>query len=225
LYRWLAGDATWPFSSKKVHSLINCCNKIEAIAVFLTGMDLSDEPELLAQAQRGSHKAYGVLVSRYQQSLFAVCYRLLGQRQDAEDAAQEAFVRGFRSLAGFDRQRPFGPWLRQIATNVCYDLLKQRSLAPTALLDEHDSSAVPTGIWREAEQEQIAYERQQQIWQAIHALPPHYRVIIEMRHFQELSYNDIAARLDLPLNTVKSHLRRARKLLLERLKDEGLRYG
>jgi RNA polymerase sigma-70 factor (ECF subfamily) len=185
-------------------------------------MDLPDEPELLAQAQHGDPKAYGVLVGRYQQSLFAVCYRLLGQRQDAEDAAQDAFVRGFRALAGFDRQRPIGPWLRQIATNVCYDRLKQRPSESIPLLDEYDGFDSHSGSWREAEQQQIAHERQQQIWQAIQALPPHYRVIIEMRHFQELSYNDIAARLDLPLNTVKSHLLRARKLLLEWLKDEGL---
>lgn len=182
-------------------------------------MNLPDEQELLAQAQRGDHRAYGVLVGGYQQSLFAVCYRLLGQRQDAEDAAQEAFVRAFRSLAGFDRQRPFGPWLRQIATNVCYDLLWQRPSETIPLLDEQDWPDERAGGWREAEQEQITRERQQQLWQAIHALPPHYRVVLEMRHFQEMSYTDIAAQLDLPLNTVKSHLLRARKLLLERLDE------
>lgn len=186
-------------------------------------MDFPDEPELLAQAQRGDHQAYGVLVSRYQQSLFAVCYRLLGQRQDAEDAAQEAFVRAFRSLAGYDRQRPFGPWLRQIGVNVCYDLLRQHPSDILPLLDEQDWHDGHAANWREPEQTQIGRERQQQIRDAIHALPPHYRIIIELRHFQELSYNDIAAQLDLPLNTVKSHLLRARKLLLERLNDTGLR--
>ncbi len=183
-------------------------------------MDPSVEQELLAQAQRGDQQAYGALVSRYQQSLFAVCYRLLGQRQDAEDAAQEAFVRGFRSLAGFDRQRPLGPWLRQIATNVCYDLLRQRPFTTVPLLDEHDGFAGRSARWREPEQAQIARERQQRLWQAIHALPPHYRVVIELRHFQELSYQEIADQLDLPLNTVKSHLLRARKLLWERLGPE-----
>jgi RNA polymerase sigma-70 factor (ECF subfamily) len=182
-------------------------------------MDAADEQELLTQAQRGNQAAYGALVGRYQQSLFAVCYRLLGQRQDAEDATQEAFVRGFRSLASFDRQRPFGPWLRQIATHVCYDLLRQRLLLPMSLLDEQDWATPDAVSWREAEQQHIVQERQQQLWQAICALPPHYRVIVEMRHFQELSYNDIATQLDLPLNTVKSHLLRARKLLLERLED------
>jgi RNA polymerase sigma-70 factor (ECF subfamily) len=184
-------------------------------------MNSSAEQELLAQAQRGDRQAYGALVGRYQQSLFAVCYRLLGQRQDAEDAAQEAFVRGFRSLAGFDRQRPLGPWLRQIATNICYDLLRERPSTTVPLLDEHDSFDGRSGGWRETEQAQIVRERQQQLWQAIRALPPHYRVVIEMRHFQELSYGEIAERLNLPLNTVKSHLLRARKLLLERLAPES----
>lgn len=184
-------------------------------------MDLPDEQELLAQAQGNDHKAYGLLVGRYQQSVFAVCYRLLGQRQDAEDATQEAFIRAHRSLAGFDSQRPFGPWLRQIATNVCYDLLRQRTMAIIPLSDEQEWLADGAGGWRATEQQQIAWERQQQIWQAIQALPPHYRVIIELRHFQELSYADIATQLDLPLNTVKSHLLRARKLLLERLAEPG----
>lgn len=183
-------------------------------------MDLPDEPELLAQAQRGSHQAYGVLVGRYQQTVFAVCYRLLGQRQDAEDAAQEAFIRAFRSLAGFDRQRPFGPWVRQIATNVCYDLLRQRPSEPMPLLPEQDWPDGRAAGWREVEQRQISLERQQQLMQAIHALPLHYRLVVEMRHFQALSYNEIAAQLNLPLNTVKSHLLRARNLLLERLPQE-----
>ncbi len=183
-------------------------------------MDLPDEPELLAQAQRGSHQAYGVLVGRYQQTVFAVCYRLLGQRQDAEDAAQETFIRAFRSLAGFDRQRPFGPWVRQIATNVCYDLLRQRPSEPMPLLPEQDWPDGRAAGWREAEQRQISLERQQQLMQAVHALPLHYRLVVEMRHFQALSYNEIAEQLNLPLNTVKSHLLRARNLLLERLPQE-----
>lgn len=183
-------------------------------------MDLPDESELLAQAQRGDCYAYGVLVGRYQQSVFAVCYRLLGQRQDAEDAAQEAFVRGFRALAGFDRQRPLGPWLRQIATHVCYNMLKGRHSDTISLLAEQDWPDGRSANWREVEQQQIGRERQQQLLQAIRALPPHYRVIIEMRHFQELSYHDMAAQLNLPLNTVKSHLLRARKLLAARLEKE-----
>jgi RNA polymerase sigma factor (sigma-70 family) len=80
----------------------------------------------------------------------------------------------------------------------------------------------PRAGWREPEQRQISRERRQQLWQAIHTLPPHYRLVVELRHFQELSYNEIADRLNLPLNTVKSHLLRARKLLLERLPDEDV---
>ena len=184
-------------------------------------MSSPDESELLSLAQRGDRQAYGVLVGRYQQSVFAVCYRLLGQRQDAEDAAQETFVRAYRSLTGFDRQRPFGPWVRQIATHFCYDRLRQRPLGSAPLWEEQAEWDGRVTGGREPEQAQINRERQQQIWQAIHALPPHYRAVVELRHFQELSYNEIADRLDLPLNTVKSHLLRARKLLLERLGDEG----
>ncbi|MBK8990105.1 MAG: sigma-70 family RNA polymerase sigma factor [Chloroflexi bacterium] len=183
-------------------------------------MNLPDEPELLAQALGGSHQAYSALIGRYQQSVFAVCYRLLGQRQDAEDAAQETFVRAFRFLANYDPQRPFGPWVRQIATHVCYDWLRQRPSDPSPLWEEQDWPGVGNTVWREPEQRQIIRERQQQLWQAIHALPAHYRLVVELRHFQELSYNEIADQLNLPINTVKSHLLRARRLLLERLPDE-----
>jgi len=174
----------------------------------------------LAERARGrdpeaAADAYGELVRRYQASVFNVCYRLAGERRLAEDLAQEAFLRAYQRLNTFDLERPFGPWMRRVAANLCLSRL-QTSPPPTfSLEDEHDE---PAGIEHgdpEAALEQA--ERARAVREALLSLPPHYRAVIELRHFQDLSYDEIAAALRLPLSDVKSHLFRARKLLAQKL--------
>ncbi len=179
-------------------------------------MDAPDEKTLVRQSCAGDPAAYGELVRRYQRSVFAVCYRFLRERLDAEDAAQEVFLRAHRYLAGFDEERPFGPWIRRIAANTCIDLLQRRGLTPMPLLEEVDRPVYgdPGG----PEQIHIDREQQDRVRRAVASLPEHYRLVIERRHFWEESYQEIADALGLPLNTVKSHLLRGRKLLMERLR-------
>lgn len=168
--------------------------------------------DLAIRARRGEAEAFGELVRRYQTSVFNVCYRLLGERREAEDLAQEAFVRAFQRLDSFDAERPFGPWMRRVAANLCLNRL-QLDAPPAAPLDEErdeDTASTP-----EAAQEQT--ERAELVRAALLGLPVHYRAVIELRHFQELSYDEIATALHLRLSDVKSHLFRARKMLAERL--------
>ena len=168
--------------------------------------------DLAIRARRGEAEAFGELVRRYQTSVFNVCYRLLGERREAEDLAQEAFVRAYQRLDSFDAERPFGPWMRRVAANLCLNRL-QLDAPPAAPLDEErdeDTATTP-----EAAQEQS--ERAELVRAALLSLPGHYRAVIELRHFQELSYDEIAAALRLPLSDVKSHLFRARKMLAEKL--------
>jgi RNA polymerase sigma-70 factor (ECF subfamily) len=155
-------------------------------------------------------------VRRYQHSVFAVCYRLLGERAAAEDQAQEAFIRAFQRLATFDDSRPFGPWMRRLAANLCLNHLETRRLAQVPLDDELDAGHLPAP----ASDPVISRERAEQsaaLQAALLSLPPRYRAVIELRHFQELSYAEIASALGLPVSDVKSHLFRARKLLAQRL--------
>lgn len=174
-------------------------------------MSAPSDRDLTQRARRGDADAFGELVTRHQTGVFNVCYRILHERADAEDMTQETFLRSHERLNTFDDDRPFGPWIRRVAANVCLNHLESRRV--TATLDEErdaDETLRP-------EPQTEVRERIEQIRGALASLPPHYRVVVELRHYQELSYDEIAAELNIPLSDVKSHLFRARKILAEKL--------
>jgi len=154
-------------------------------------------------------------VRSYQVSVFNVCYRLLGERREAEDMAQEAFIRAYERLNTFDVERPFGPWIRRVAANLCLNRLEARPPVHVELDEERDE----TGRWEQGDPARAREraESAEAVRAALLSLPPHYRAVVELRHFQDLSYAEIAEALNLPLSDVKSHLFRARKLLAEKL--------
>lgn len=172
----------------------------------------STDRDLAVRARRGEAEAFGELVRRYQGSVFNVCYRLLGERREAEDMAQEAFIRAYERLDTFDVERPFGPWIRRVAANACLNRLEMRQPVEVVIDEERDEAVE---IAPETAREQR--EQTEAVRSAIVALPPRYRAVVELRHFQELSYEEIAAALKIPVSDVKSHLFRARKLLVEKL--------
>jgi len=176
-------------------------------------MNASPDRDLVLRARRGEAEAFGELVRRYQTAVFNVCYRLMGERREAEDMAQEAFVRAYARLASFDPERPFSPWMRRVAANMCLNRLSSLP-APPAEVDEErepdDAGRRPEALLEDA-------QRQEVLRAALASLPAHYRAVLELRHYQELSYDEIARELRLPLSDVKSHLFRARKLLAEKL--------
>lgn len=177
-------------------------------------MTAPTDRDLITRVRRGNADqadAFGELVTRYQTSVFNVCYRILHNRADAEDLAQETFMRAYNRLNTFDIKREFGPWIRRVAANLCLNHLE--SLKVTYELD--DERDADQGRSPEAVTE--VRERSEQIRAALVSLPPHYRVVVELRHYQELSYAEIAKELNIPLSDVKSHLFRARKLLAEKL--------
>ena len=174
-------------------------------------MTASTDRELIVRARRGDRNAFGELVTCYQTGVFNVCYRLLHERTEAEDLAQETFMRAYDRLHIFDLDREFGPWIRRIAANLCLNYLESRKV--TVQLDQERDADES----RRPEQQVEVQERSVQIRAALISLPPHYRVVIELRHYQELSYDEIASELKIPLSDVKSHLFRARKLLAEKL--------
>lgn len=175
-------------------------------------MNAPSDRDLIQRARRGGdEQAFSELILRYQTSVFNVCYRILHERSEAEDMAQESFVRAHERLSTFDVERPFGPWIRRVAANLCLNHLSSQKLT-TGLDDERDAD---DGQGPEMIQE--ALERSEQIRRALVSLPAHYRLVVELRHYQEMSYDEIAAELEIPLSDVKSHLFRARKLLAEKL--------
>jgi RNA polymerase sigma-70 factor (ECF subfamily) len=178
-------------------------------------MEHQDERKLVRLAQGGDADAFGQLVTLYQGAVFNVTFRLTGNRQEAEDVAQQAFVKAYRALNRFDRERPLGPWLYRIATNTALNWIKRRR--PEATLVEEELLPDPAPG---PEAQLIAAEKSARLRAAIAALPPHYRAAIELRHFQGLSYREMSKALDAPLSDVKSWLFRARRRLQRVLEHE-----
>ena len=174
---------------------------------------------VVLQTRHGEVEAFGELVRRYQNAVFNVCYRMLGNRREAEDLAQESFIRAFQRLDTFDIERPFGPWMRRLAANLCLNHLQQRRPSNLPLDAETDLAA--QAPWANPEAARERTERAEALRAAILELPAHYRAVIELRHFQELSYAEISDVLGIPLSDVKSHLFRARKQLARRLKPDA----
>jgi RNA polymerase sigma-70 factor (ECF subfamily) len=176
----------------------------------------SSDRDLILRARCGETAAFGELVQRTQSAVFNVCYRLMGERRDAEDMSQEVFIRAYARLDMFDIERPFLPWIRRVAANVCLNRLSAQPPELPQLDEERDKApAAEQPAWQ-LEQRQES----ERVRTALLSLTPRYRLVIELRHYQELSYEEIAQTLDLPLSAVKSDLFRARKLLAEKLKDE-----
>lgn len=178
----------------------------------------STDHRLVIRSINGSPQAFGKLVQRYQKSIFNVCYRLTHNRREAEDLTQDAFIRAYQRLYTFDPDREFGPWMRRVAANVCYNYLEKINRRKENPLDDEKSLSV-NGKNDNPEKAVEAVEKSEAIRRAIAQLPPHFRLVLELRHFQELTYDEMSAELELPLNTVKSHLFRARKRLAEMITE------
>jgi RNA polymerase sigma-70 factor (ECF subfamily) len=175
-------------------------------------MDMPSDRDLILNTRRGDVEAFGELVTRHQTSVFNVCYRFLHEYGEAEDMVQETFIRAHTRLDSFDLERPFGPWIRRVAANICLNYLESQK-ATSEFDDEKDAD--------ESQSPQSSLElkeRSEQIRAALASLPVNYRAVIELRHYQEMSYDEIASELKIPLSDVKSNLFRARKLLAEKLK-------
>ncbi len=178
-------------------------------------MEAPPDRALVLRTRRGEVEAFGELVRRYQTSVFNVCYRLLGERREAEDLAQETFIRAFQRLDTFDAGRPFGPWIRRVAANLCINHMR-RNLPHFLELDERRSPS-PADFIGQPETDHERAEQQTAIRTAVLELSPPHRAVIELRHFQDMSYAEIASALGIPISQVKSHLFRARKALAEKL--------
>lgn len=177
-------------------------------------MPITDR-DLAERIQRGDQDAFAELIQQNQSAVFNVAYRFFGNAHDAEDAAQETFLRAWRFFDKFEADRPLGPWLKRIAANVCLNRLE--STRPLLSLD--DERPAPPDPNPGPESLTVKRGLESRLRSELASLPPRYRAVIELRHFQDCSYEEIAAALNRPLSDVKSDLFRARKLLADRLKD------
>ncbi len=178
-------------------------------------MPVSDE-FLLGRVQEGRRDAFAQLVDRYQKRAFAVALRLLGHRQDAEDAVQEAYFRLYRSRASFNSHWRFNTWFYRILTNVCVDALRIRRVSIP--LD-----AAPRGAMESPEDTAQAAERHRILARALGTVPVEARLILILYYGDGKSYREIGAIRGISANTVKTQLRRGREALRRALRAEGVK--
>lgn len=173
---------------------------------------------LIARARAGDRMAFGELLSRHQDGVYALAFRFTGEPEEARDLAQEAFIRIFQGLSGFRGEAAFTTWAYVIVRNLATARAVQRGREPPRLADLEDGTLearIPGGTDPAiALQEKETHEALQA---AIMALPVKHRVVIELHHFQGLGYAEIATVLGLPIGTVKTHLFRAKAKLKDML--------
>jgi len=176
------------------------------------------DSRVILRARRGDEAAFAELLRRYRAPIFNLCLRMLKNAEDAEDVAQDVFIKVFSMLERYDERYAFRSWLFKIAANQCIDFIRKNRVK-LLRLDEPvhyqgeeierelpDDAPLPDEILHTGDLHRILKE-------ITDDLPPHYRAMIVLRHQEQLSYEEIATMMDLPLGTVKARIHRARALM------------
>ncbi len=190
-----------------------------------------DDREIVAWAQEGYEPAFGELIRRYERPVFSLVYRMVRDRELAEDLTQDTFIKVLNHIDSYRPEHKFSSWIFKIANNAAIDHLRRRELdtlsldgAPDAVTQQRrDATALQIGDRAESPLDELeARELGSQIEEAIARLRPEYRACIILRHVEGRPYEEIAAVLDLPLGTVKTYIHRARgelRSLLEQYRE------
>ena len=182
---------------------------------------MNEEMALVLQAQQGSEEAFTRLVEQYQTPVYNLCYRMLGEIEYAEDAAQESFLRVYRNLARYDRQRSFATWLLSITAHYCIDCLRRRRFTMISIDAERDDDEHPMEFpdvnALNPEQETVRTEEQAMLQRVLQQLDATDRAAVILRYWYDFSEIEIAQSLSLTVSAVKSRLHRARKELARRM--------
>ncbi|MGD8586596.1 MAG: sigma-70 family RNA polymerase sigma factor [Chloroflexota bacterium] len=175
-----------------------------------------DEVAWLEEARRGSKEAFGRLITAYQSPVFNLAYRMLGNADEAEQAAQEAFIRAWTRLDSYDPDHKFSTWLLSITSNYCIDQLRKRRAqllsiegplpAHPSLMSEHTDGP---------EAQATSNERQERVQHLLNTLPDDYKQAVVLRYWYDMSYEEIAEVMETTVSAIKSRLFRARRQLAE----------
>ncbi len=187
----------------------------------MTSQQRMAEAEFIARARDGDDLAFQKVVEAFQGPVFNLCYRMLGNAQEAEDAAQETFLKAYRNLRRYDPDRKFVNWILSIASNHCVDRLRRRRLQLISLdewLPRFESPAPNPG----PEETMANHEFQDDVREILEQLGATDRAAIVLRYWYEYSYEEIAESLSLTVPAVKSRLHRARKSLAEQWVPQGV---
>jgi RNA polymerase sigma-70 factor (ECF subfamily) len=182
----------------------------------------SDEA-LVARSKNGDADAFEELVSLYERKIYTVAYRIMGNHEDANDLAQEAFLRAFQSIGNFRGEASFLTWMCRIVTNLCRDELRKKYRTQIESLDEEitlGEGEVKKQVASSEPGPAELYEKkelQEKIQELINTLSPEFRLALVLRDIQGFTYEEIAEQLECSLGTVKSRINRARKYLKDKL--------
>lgn len=200
----------------------------------LPDLKAASDQEVVAAARTGSEAAYRELVRRYERPVFSLIYRMVRNRELAEDLSQETFIKVLNALASYRPEFKFSSWVFKIANNAAIDHLRRRELDTLSLegsphadtAEKIEATALQIGEKAESALDAVANkELGSEIERAIARLRPEYRTCILLRHVEGRAYEEIAEMLNLPLGTVKTYIHRARnelRIALAHLKEEGL---
>lgn len=187
---------------------------------------MNDENAWVLQAQRGSDEAFTQLVETYQKPVYNLCYRMLGEPEAAEDAAQETFLRAYQNLHRYDNSRAFGTWILSIAAHYCIDRLRKRRFSVFSI-DAEDEDGMTFEIADPASPDPEAESAKQEDRDRLHLLLKDLddtdRAAVIMRYWYDCSEVEIAQSLNLTVSAVKSRLHRSRRALAEMWQKEKAR--
>lgn len=183
------------------------------------------EQTTLAAARRGDKKAFAQIVAEFQTPVFNLAFRMLGNRSDAEDAAQETFLRAYAQLKSYNPEQSFSTWLLSIASHYCIDRLRRRKFLWVSFdepqMDESGSSEGSVALVDDdpsPEQQALAHEREAQVQAGLQKLAPSYRLVVVLKYWYEMSLEEIAQMTGDNVGTVKVKLFRARQMLSKALR-------
>jgi RNA polymerase sigma-70 factor, ECF subfamily len=186
--------------------------------------NVNDEEQVwLERARRGDRVAFGKLVEAYQGPVYNLAYRMLNNRGEAEEAAQEAFIRAYTRLDTYDPSRKFSTWILSITSNYCIDLIRKRRV--TLLSIDQPLPPHPALMSDRAdgpESQAVNSEREALVQTLLATLPEDYRETVILRYWYDLSYEEIAEVMDTTVSAIKSRLFRARRQMAEATEENGI---
>jgi RNA polymerase sigma-70 factor (ECF subfamily) len=185
-------------------------------------------PEMQAQerawaraAQKGDRTAFMQIVEAYQRPVYNLCYRMLGDAGEAEDAAQETFLRAYTKLNTYQQERKFSSWLLSIASHYCIDLLRRRHYQLVSW-DELPAGPALSASTVHPEEATLTRETHDSVRHLLQALPADYRAAVILRYWHNMSYDEIAENLDTSVSAIKSRLFRARQMMAQEAEETDL---
>ena len=181
-----------------------------------------DERELIARLQKRDEAAFEELIRQYEKKVYSLCFRMCGNSEDAEEAAQDAFLALWRGIDRFRQESSLSTWIYRLATNACIDTLRRRKKQSGSVsLDDEELFVDAVDTSPQPQETVERREAQKLLQEGLSALPEEYRKVLILREIEGLSYTEIAESASIELGTVKSRISRGRSLLRNFLSGNG----